>query len=577
MSARKRSSNQVWTHCVLAAIGLLVAIQATARTIVDLQPNAATTLLPAKPGDGTGSIRLTNLNPDFNIWYVLEIQRPGDDDCCVFHLENPAPGRYTYRLDEAFDSGLIVTEGGVDYRCPLWHASNLSPRFTPDPRKTFFPLCENRILLRNPTQGAETTKEFVADFLRKHVWGGEAITGLVKDYLYKDRYLITSPVNAAAQDAASTATAAGTGPLPARIDSRHQGDTMEARELGIGLQHADPHAVSVGQWYTTQASADMFVSVIQPQLVDRAILATHTEHVRELDALEAKASVYLLAFNLHHLDLEFSLGTLHPSAEWSYRAPTRYKSSHSPGPDGIDNYEPLVMVGKLNPIKAPRVVATFTGGFKRTHGAFKWGRLSQINKASHYGFRVNGVTFSTLQPGLATLLIYRDGSVDMKTWRSDDARDLPRILHARQNGVPIIEWDERSGQGLPGAYVNDWGRGNWSGSAESEQRTLRAAACLQEAHGESYLIYAYFSSATPNAMARVFQAYGCRYAMHLDMNALEHTYSAVYLTQGNEFIIQHLNTGMDVLDKKEKETGTIVPRFVGSADNRDFFYVMEKE
>ena len=575
MSARKRSSNQVWTHCVLAAIGLLVAIQATARTIVDLQPNAATTLLPAKPGDGTGSIRLTNLNPDFNIWYVLEIQRPGDDDCCVFHLENPAPGRYSYRLDEAFDSGLIVTEGGVDYRCPLWHASDLSPRFTPDPRKTFFPLCEDRILLRNRTQGAETTKEFVADFLRKHVWGGEAITGLVKDYLYKDRYLITSPVSAAAHDAVSVAAAAGTGPLPARIDSRYEGDTMEARELGIGLQHADPLAVSVGQWYTTQASADMFVSVIQPRLVDRAILATHTERVRELDAQEAKASVYLLAFNLHHLDLGFSLGTLHPSAEWSYRAPTRYKSSHSPGPDGIDNYEPLVMVGKLNPINAPRVVATFAGGFKRTHGAFKWGRLSQINKASHYGFRVNGVTFSTLQPQLATLLIYRDGSVDMKTWRTGDARDLPRILHARQNGVPIIEWDERSGQGIPGAYVNDWGRGNWSGSAESEQRTLRAAACLQEAHGESYLIYAYFSSATPNAMARVFQAYGCRYAMHLDMNALEHTYSAVYLTQGNEFIIQHLNTGMNVLDKKE--TGTIVPRFVGSADNRDFFYVMEKE
>jgi hypothetical protein len=235
------------------------------------------------------------------------------------------------------------------------------------------------------------------------------------------------------------------------------------------------------------------------------------------------------------------------------------------------------MVGKVTPREAPKVFATFTGGFKRTHGAFKWGRLSEVNNGSHYGFRVNGVNFSTLQPDLSTFIVYRDGAINLKTWTAEDNRDLPNIFHARQNGVAIIEWDQETNQGIPGQYVGNWSVGNWSGSAQSQQRALRAATCLQQVNGESFLIYGYFSSVTPNGMARVFQAYGCRYAMHLDMNALEHTYLALYEKQGDQFKIQHLIKGMDVLDRKDKGSNTIVPRFIGTADNRDFFYVMDKD
>ena len=38
-------------------------------------------------------------------------------------------------------------------------------------------------------------------------------------------------------------------------------------------------------------------------------------------------------------------------------------------------------------------------------------------------------------------------------------------------------------------------------------------------------------------MARVFQAYGCRYAMLLDMNALEHTYLATYHMAGDNLVV----------------------------------------
>jgi hypothetical protein len=75
-------------------------------------------------------------------------------------------------------------------------------------------------------------------------------------------------------------------------------------------------------------------------------------------------------------------------------------------------------------------------------------------------------------------------------------------------------------------------------------------------------------------MALVFQAYRCKYAMLLDMNALEHTYLAVYRMQESRFQVQHLIKEMSVLDKSSK--GQIAPRFIGYSDNRDFFYLLRK-
>jgi hypothetical protein len=75
-------------------------------------------------------------------------------------------------------------------------------------------------------------------------------------------------------------------------------------------------------------------------------------------------------------------------------------------------------------------------------------------------------------------------------------------------------------------------------------------------------------------MARVFQAYHCRYALLLDINALEHTYLAVYKGRDPEFSVQHLIKGMEVLDKTKG--GRVIPRFLGYPDNRDFFYLLRK-
>ena len=180
-----------------------------------------------------------------------------------------------------------------------------------------------------------------------------------------------------------------------------------------------------------------------------------------------------------------------------------------------------------------------------------------------------------MQPGLATIFVLDDNSVEMKTWTENDNQLLARIKHARQNGVPVVEWDGASQSPAPGALVRYWGPGNWSGSEDVKLRTMRSGAAIQKNGAKRFLIYAVFSSATPSAMARIFQAYRCDYAMLLDMNALEHTYLALYRRTGSQMFVDHLLKGMSELDKSLGSE--IVPRFLGYADNRDFFYVMRKE
>ena len=246
-----------------------------------------------------------------------------------------------------------------------------------------------------------------------------------------------------------------------------------------------------------------------------------------------------------------------------------------PGPDGIGDIVPLVATGIVPRSEAHRTIATFTGGFKRDHGAFRTSDLATRNRGSHYGFIESGATLSKLQPDLATVFVLDDGRVEMKTWTAEDDAMLPRVVFARQNGLPIIERDSQTGKSVPGRRVSQWAAGNWSGSQDRKFRTVRAGAALQTAGGRRFLVYAYFSSATPSAMARVLQAYACEYAMLLDMNALEHTYLALYRVDERSLAVEHLVRGMEVLDKTVE--GQVIPRFLGFADNRDFFYVLRSK
>jgi hypothetical protein len=282
----------------------------------------------------------------------------------------------------------------------------------------------------------------------------------------------------------------------------------------------------------------------------------------------------MVAIDLSQFDLGFALGTDHPRVEWSDRVLESARNPKLLGPDGIGSVAPLVVNGMVNPPTVERAAAAFAGGFKREHGAFRNGTLALQNHGSHYGFIEQGVIFSKLQPGLATIFVDDTGVVQMKTWAPADDAELSHIKYARQNGVPLIEYDEKTATSSPGPLVNSWGAGNWSGSSEEHLRTLRAGACLLASGARRFLVYGYFSTATPSAMARVFQAYGCRYAMHLDMNALEHTYFAVYSHKNGRIAVQHLIDGMAEVDRKGGDE--LAPRFLSFPDDRDFFYLTRK-
>jgi hypothetical protein len=549
------------------------------KTVVALQQFRKTHSTKIRSAQGReGSVSLTNLNPAINTWYLLQVSWSGGNQGTTYHLENPDPSGRRLMLDETFPSCLMVVEGSSQYPCGL----NLtSTQNSLDQARTsqftFAPLCGGRVILRNPAKGHRTSLEAVTDFLRDEVWGGEKVIVFVRNNVTSDSYRETATFSTTAAYAAElpAGNEAGGSPLAALIDPHHGDRLVVPANVGIPLETAVGKGIRFGTWYPARGNPGVYFSMIQPNVIAPEVMQSHRNLVSSLDGVEASSLCYLVAFDLDQFHLGYALGTEHPRVGWSPRTPDQMKTKTMTGPDGICGVAPLVTTGLVGPGDARRTIATFTGGFKRQHGAFKYGELAHKNSGSYYGFIENGVVFSKLQPGLATLFALEDGYVQMKTWTEADNRQLARVKCARQNGVPLLDYDALTGRVVPGSLVTQWGPGNWSGSADEKLRTLRAGAALQETENNRFLIYALFSDATPSAMVRVFQAYLCRYGMLLDMNALEHTYMALYRNEGSKRVVDHLVKGMSQFEKSGPEG--LIPRFLGYPDNRDFFYLMRHE
>jgi hypothetical protein len=517
---------------------------------------------------------LVNLNPQINSWFLLTLELGKGHE--TYHLENPRPRTQQLALSDKNPSGLEISADDHTEQCDLWGASPaMGLRIAQHLPGAYEPLCGGRLYLRNQVAGTYTKLERATDLLRDHVPGGDRIVGFVKRELYQDKFRQEEPlVNASG----ANQPAASGGPLGPAIGVDYQGRGIPPEHLGIELEKpAGP--MELGHWYGAKGVAGVFVSAFEPAAVSPELPESSGDVIHTLGQTEARALVYLVAFDLAAFELAFSVGTEHPRVGWSERIQKDVRSPlPGPGPDGIDTVAPLTRTGMVSPALTAQTAAAFTGGFKRVHGAFHSGPLAHQNHGSHYGFIEQGVVLSKLVPGLATLFVLDDGSVEMKTWSRDDDRLLARIRYARQNGVPLLERDAVTGAAVPGALVADWGGGNWSGSAENaELRTLRAGVCLQQSQEHRFLLYGYFSDATPLAMARVFQAYRCSYAMHLDMNALEHTYLALYERREGKVTVQHLIDEMGAVDKKGRgREGSFLPRFLGFPDDRDFFYFIRR-
>ncbi len=570
---------------LLVVCPALAAAPAQVKSILELQDSRVIQRLSNERGD---SATLTNLNPAVGAWYVLELNF--NKQQCIRHLEVPAlpeggglrPSLFLFRdglaahLPEkpplyfpVWGKPAVNEQDSAKEEDHLAAAPEWAGAFAPDHvfDGTYTVICDGLALIRTQKAGSATKVEKVTDLLRTTRLGAWFVE-TAKPYLIPAPEV---PVDTAAAPQA-VLREQGT-PGNARLDAQYANASCVPEGLGIAVDAAEGK-MAYGRWYKAVHHPGVFISVVKASAIDAALMKTYRDRVDRIGAYDGKKQeadtlAYLMAFDADCFSFGYALGAEHPHVKWSERA--AMPTPPLKGPDGFDTAAPLVRIGSVPPYEVSRTAATFTGGFKREHASFKFGPLAEINHASHYGFIEQGVVFSRLQPQLATVWIDLSGALFMLTWPEDGSLLFPRTFCARQNGVPLIEKMDENGVSVPGAYVNQWGAGSWSGSKEGDFLTVRSALALQEQGAKRFIFYAYFTGATPNGMARVFQAYGCRYALQLDMNSLTLCYAALYQrdTSGKVTGAEYLHKGME---SANGPGGAL--RFLETNDARDFFYVL---
>jgi hypothetical protein len=159
-------------------------------------------------------------------------------------------------------------------------------------------------------------------------------------------------------------------------------------------------------------------------------------------------------------------------------------------------YEPPVGLSR-GPMEVPRwrrgnLAATFNGGFK----------LGDSND----GFVAFSHTFDPLRPGLATLVGYRDGAVDVVSWHGA-ARPGHDVVFARQN-LPLIIDRGRLNQNLSDGPA-------WGATLGNAIQVWRSGVGVDR-RGD--LIYAAANDQTVRSLARILRHAGAVRAMELDIN-----------------------------------------------------------
>ncbi|MBN1608761.1 MAG: hypothetical protein JW940_19190 [Polyangiaceae bacterium] len=213
---------------------------------------------------------------------------------------------------------------------------------------------------------------------------------------------------------------------------------------------------------------------------------------------------------------------------------------------GYEDPEPLTGPpgsGRLpnEPRILERVVATFNGAFKTTHGA--------------YGMMVNHRVLLPPMPGAASVVITEDGRTGLGSWPQPP--DVPAgIMSYRQNLDPLVE----DGRANPtGRYIWGW---QLEGTSVLTQRT---ALCVTPA-GQLY--YAWAEEIDGPTLGKALRQAGCAYGIHLDMNPghCGFVYTQIVDSKANKFHLKVANGDMGIAPDKYVRWSA-----------KDFFYVMLRE
>jgi hypothetical protein len=215
---------------------------------------------------------------------------------------------------------------------------------------------------------------------------------------------------------------------------------------------------------------------------------------------------------------------------------TRTSTAYYPG-----RYEPPSAPVR-GPMSVPsgqrwRLLATFNSGFIYADG--------------DNGSSIGGRMYEPLKSGLATMIAYRDGRVDIKSWDGGQVAG-PQIAFARQS-LPLIVDNGRLNPAL-----ND--SSQWGFTLGNAVRVWRTGAGIDR-HGN--LIYAAADYQTVVTLAQILQRAGAVRAMQLDINP-EWPTLITYLHRGG------LDPIMVVPNYQQPVTRYLVP------DDRDFFAVYRR-
>jgi hypothetical protein len=184
-----------------------------------------------------------------------------------------------------------------------------------------------------------------------------------------------------------------------------------------------------------------------------------------------------------------------------------------------------------------RLLSTFNGGFIYSDG--------------NNGSSINGRQYEPLTAGLATLVAYRNGRVDVKTWHGGPVAG-PQVAFARQSLPLIID------HGRLNPALND--SSQWGFTLGNAVRVWRTGAGIDR-HGN--LIYAAADYQTVVSLARILQRAGAVRAMQLDINP-EWPTLITYSHRGG------LDPVRVVPNYQQPATRYLVP------DDRDFFAVYRR-
>ncbi len=184
-----------------------------------------------------------------------------------------------------------------------------------------------------------------------------------------------------------------------------------------------------------------------------------------------------------------------------------------------------------------RLLATFNSGF--------------IYRDGHNGSSIGGREYEPLTQGLATMIAYRDGRVDIRTWHGGPVAGS-QIAFARQSLPLIVD------HGKLNPALND--STQWGYTLGNAVRVWRTGAGIDR-HGN--LIYAAADYQTVTTLARILQRAGAVRAMQLDINP-EWPTLITYTHHGG------LEPTKIVPNYQQPATRYLVP------DDRDFFAIYRR-